>query len=44
MLTEWALATHVELADLSLARPSLEDVYLDLTDVVEEGTRSGTSE
>jgi ABC-2 type transport system ATP-binding protein len=42
-LTEWALATHVELADLSLARPSLEDVYLDLTEVVEEAAQTRSS-
>ncbi len=43
-LTEWALATDVELADLSLTRPSLEDVYLDLTDVVDEGSATGAPE
>jgi ABC-2 type transport system ATP-binding protein len=42
-LTAWALATGVELADLSLVRPSLEDVYLDLTDVVERVIDPGTS-
>ncbi len=42
-LTEWAMATKVELADLSLTRPSLEDVYLDLTDVVEQATDPATS-
>ncbi len=31
-LTRWALDHNVELADLLLARPSLEDVYLELTD------------
>jgi ABC-2 type transport system ATP-binding protein len=41
-LTEWAVATKVELADLSLTRPSLEDVYLDLTDVVERTAAPGT--
>ncbi|MGB9373863.1 MAG: ABC transporter ATP-binding protein [Jiangellales bacterium] len=41
-LTEWAMATKVELADLSLTRPSLEDVYLDLTDVVERTATPGT--
>ena len=41
-LTEWAMATKVELADLSLTRPSLEDVYLDLTDAVERTATPGT--
>jgi ABC-2 type transport system ATP-binding protein len=31
-LTQWALDRGVELADLRLARPDLEDVYLELTD------------
>jgi ABC-2 type transport system ATP-binding protein len=31
-LTAWALERGLELADLGLARPSLEDVYLELTD------------
>ena len=31
-LTGWALARGVELADLSVTRPSLEDVYLELTE------------
>ncbi len=31
-LTQWALGRGVELADLRLARPDLEDVYLELTD------------
>ncbi len=43
-LTEWAMATKVELADLSLTRPSLEDVYLDLTDVVERTATPGMPE
>jgi len=30
-LTGWALDRHIELASLSVARPSLEDVYLALT-------------
>ena len=34
-LTGWALAAGVDLSDLSVARPSLEDVYLDILD---EGT------
>jgi ABC-2 type transport system ATP-binding protein len=42
-LTAWALASAVELADLSLARPSLEDVYLDLTDAVEGAPGARTS-
>ncbi len=34
-LTEWALAEGVELSALQVARPSLEDVYLKLTDAAE---------
>lgn len=30
-ITGWALERNIELTDLSVARPSLEDVYLDLT-------------
>jgi ABC-2 type transport system ATP-binding protein len=30
-LTEWALSRGIELEGLTMARPSLEDVYLDLT-------------
>ena len=30
-LTTWALAEHVDLADLEVTRPTLEDVYLELT-------------
>jgi ABC-2 type transport system ATP-binding protein len=36
-LTQWAMNRGVELADLRLARPSLEDVYLDLTDAIDAG-------
>jgi ABC-2 type transport system ATP-binding protein len=32
LLTQWALERGIELADLRLARPDLEDVYLELTD------------
>ena len=31
-LTEWALSRSLELEDLSVTRPSLEDVYLELAD------------
>jgi len=31
-LTSWAIDRKVELADLEVSRPSLEDVYLELTD------------
>jgi len=31
-LTGWALEQHVELSGLEVSRPSLEDVYLELTD------------
>jgi ABC-2 type transport system ATP-binding protein len=30
-ITGWALQHHLELADLEVSRPSLEDVYLNLT-------------
>ena len=30
-LTGWALTEAVELADLTVSKPSLEDVYLELT-------------
>jgi ABC-2 type transport system ATP-binding protein len=30
-LSGWALRRGLELADIEVARPSLEDVYLDLT-------------
>jgi ABC-2 type transport system ATP-binding protein len=36
-LTSWALEAHADLANLSVARPSLEDTYLELTgEVVEQ--------
>ena len=31
-LTGWALDQHVELTGLEVIRPTLEDVYLELTD------------
>jgi ABC-2 type transport system ATP-binding protein len=31
-LTGWALEQHVDLTGLEVIRPSLEDVYLELTD------------
>jgi ABC-2 type transport system ATP-binding protein len=31
-LTTWALARHLDLAELEVRRPSLEDVYLELTE------------
>ncbi len=37
VLTEWAVARGIELAGLTMARPSLEDVYLDLTQGGEPG-------
>jgi ABC-2 type transport system ATP-binding protein len=37
-LTGWALDRHVELEDLSVTRPSLEDVYLQLTSEAERPT------
>ena len=30
-LTEWAMANGLPLADISVQRPSLEDIYLRLT-------------
>lgn len=39
-LSEWALARDLEFEDLTLARPSLEDIYLDL---VGEGTPEAAS-
>ena len=38
-ITGWAIGRGIELADLSIARPSLEDVYLELTgDEVGDGS------
>jgi len=42
VLTQWAIERGVELGDLSLSRPSLEDVYLDLTDAVADVAEPGT--
>ena len=36
-LTEWALQRQVRLAGLTMARPTLEDVYLDLTEASSHG-------
>ncbi|HXY80141.1 MAG TPA: ABC transporter ATP-binding protein [Gaiellaceae bacterium] len=36
-LAEWALARGVDLPDLDIRRPTLEDVYLELTDDKQEG-------
>ncbi|MGI9667662.1 MAG: ABC transporter ATP-binding protein [Acidimicrobiia bacterium] len=36
-VTGWALAHDVELTDLTITRPSLEDVYLELTEEDESG-------
>jgi ABC-2 type transport system ATP-binding protein len=36
-LTGWALERHFELEDLEVRRPTLEDVYLDLTTTDQEG-------
>jgi ABC-type multidrug transport system ATPase subunit len=36
-LTEWALRRDLRLAGLTMARPTLEDVYLDLTEVGGDG-------
>ncbi|HVF53455.1 MAG TPA: ABC transporter ATP-binding protein [Actinomycetota bacterium] len=37
-LTGWAMTKGIELEELSVSRPSLEDVYLDLTSEAESGT------
>ena len=36
-LAGWSRETSVELAQLALTRPTLEDVYLQLTDATQEG-------
>jgi len=36
-LTEWALQNDLNLGDLTVGRPTLEDVYLQLTDAQESG-------
>jgi len=36
-ITGWAVGRNIELADLSISRPSLEDIYLELTGEVENG-------
>jgi ABC-2 type transport system ATP-binding protein len=36
-LTEWALQRDLPLAGLTMARPTLEDVYLDLTEAGGDG-------
>jgi len=36
-LAEWALARGLDLPDLDVRRPTLEDVYLELTDNAKEG-------
>jgi ABC-2 type transport system ATP-binding protein len=33
-LTSWAVQAHISLAGLEVARPSLEDVYLEITEDV----------
>jgi ABC-2 type transport system ATP-binding protein len=42
-LTTWAVAQGLELPNLEVTRPSLEDVYLELTDhdVADAGQRAG---
>lgn len=44
-LTTWAVAQGIELPNLEVTRPSLEDVYLELTshDVIEPGDRDGVA-
>jgi len=43
-LTGWALDQHVELTGLEVTRPTLEDVYLELTDSPAAQARAGTKE
>ena len=31
MLSAWAAGEHLDVGDLEVSRPSLEDIYLDLT-------------
>jgi ABC-2 type transport system ATP-binding protein len=40
MLADWALGRGVDLADLDVRRPTLEDVYLELTVPIEKERRS----
>ena len=40
-LTEWALERDIEISELEVRRPSLEDVYLELTEPSERGRMSG---
>jgi len=40
-LTQWACAHHTELPGLTVARPSLEDVYLRITGQAEIGAGDG---
>jgi ABC-2 type transport system ATP-binding protein len=42
-LTGWALDQHVELAGLEVTRPSLEDVYLSLTDGAAAGAEPAST-
>ena len=42
-LTGWALEQHVELSGLEVSRPSLEDVYLELTDSPEAPAGAATA-
>ena len=36
VLTRWAVEHELQLPDLEVSRPSLEDIYLQLTDTPEE--------
>jgi hypothetical protein len=40
-LTQWAIGQDVELSQLTVVRPSLEDVYLRLTSAPPPGRRDG---
>jgi hypothetical protein len=39
MLADWALGRGVDLPDLDVRRPTLEDVYLNLTDPIAKDPR-----
>jgi ABC-2 type transport system ATP-binding protein len=43
-LTSWALEHGHELGDLEVERPTLEDVYLELTESQEDGAQRATGE
>ena len=42
-LTSWAVERGIELEDLQVVRPTLEDIYLELTGVPPDGSPGGTT-